>query len=102
MGKRKLTRAKDGLILGVCKGIADWLDIKPIIVRAIFLLAFIFLHQYILFAVLYIVLAVILPPWRADETMNDDDYLRNCKYAWDDLRRNARNHTNRFRKKEKF
>lgn len=36
---KKLHKSNDGMICGVCSGIAEYLDIDPTIVRALWLLA---------------------------------------------------------------
>lgn len=53
--RKRLTRSrKNRMIFGVCGGIAEYLDIDPVIVRLIFLFFGVTLF-------LYIVMAVIIP-----------------------------------------
>ena len=53
--RKRLTRSRDNrMIFGVCGGIAEYLDIDPVIVRLIFLFFGVTLF-------LYVVMAVIIP-----------------------------------------
>lgn len=38
MSRRKLYRSRDGIVWGVCQGLADWLDIDAIPVRLGFII----------------------------------------------------------------
>ncbi len=57
MEKKKLLR-KDGKFLGVCAGLADYLDVDVTIVRIAFVFSFIFAGFGL---IPYIILALIMP-----------------------------------------
>lgn len=57
MEKKKLIR-KDGKFLGVCAGLADYLDVDVTIVRIAFVFSFIFAGFGL---IPYIILALIMP-----------------------------------------
>ena len=57
MSDRKLTR-KQGKILGVCAGIADYMDVDSTVIRLAFVLMFFFAGGGVL---LYLILALIMP-----------------------------------------
>ena len=57
--ERKLTKSNDRLICGVCGGIAEYLDVDPIVVR---LIAFAALLSGIVFVgFVYLLAAMIIP-----------------------------------------
>ena len=58
--EKKLTRSNNRKIAGVCAGIAEYLDIDPTVIRALW--AFISIFFWLLPGIiLYIVLAIIMP-----------------------------------------
>ena len=57
-GRRKLQRSRNGEILGVCKGIAEWRDFPVDAVRLVFILLVLFGGMSIW---IYFILALILP-----------------------------------------
>lgn len=57
MSQKKLAR-KEGKLLGVCAGIAEYMDIDPTVVRIAFLLFLFFAGGGIL---LYLILALVMP-----------------------------------------
>ncbi|MCK5248922.1 MAG: PspC domain-containing protein [Spirochaetaceae bacterium] len=57
-GRRKLHRSRNGEILGVCKGIAEWRDLPVDAVRLVFILLVLFGGMSIW---IYFILALILP-----------------------------------------
>jgi len=56
--RRKLHRSRDGEILGVCRGIAEWRDLPVSAVRLVFVLLVLFAGMSIW---VYFILALILP-----------------------------------------
>lgn len=56
--KRKLTRSNNGMIGGVCAGLAEYLDLDPTIVRVAWVLMVFFAGFGVL---LYAILWVIMP-----------------------------------------
>jgi phage shock protein C len=57
-GRRKLYRSRNGEILGVCKGIAEWRDFPVDTVRLIFILLVLFGGMSIW---VYFILALVIP-----------------------------------------
>lgn len=59
MEKKKLTRANDGMIGGVCKGIADYFDLDPTLVR----IGYILLSVFTMFSgvIAYFILWIVMP-----------------------------------------
>jgi len=60
MATKKLYRSKNGMFLGVCKGIAEWKDFPVGTVRLVFLVLLFFAKGFPIMAV-YLILALILP-----------------------------------------
>ncbi|KMY68544.1 phage-shock protein [Desulfocarbo indianensis] len=56
-----LYRSRDGVILGVCKGLAEYFDLKVFWVRALSLVAFIFTGFWPA-GILYLIMALIMKP----------------------------------------
>ena len=56
--KKRLTRSDDKMIVGVCAGLAEYLDIDPTIVRIVWVLMVLFAGFGIL---LYVILWLIMP-----------------------------------------
>ena len=67
MAKKKLVRSANRVLAGVCGGIADYLDIDPTVVRAVYAALSIFTTGFP-GLLLYLVLLLIIPP----RTKNDD------------------------------
>jgi phage shock protein PspC (stress-responsive transcriptional regulator) len=65
--KRLFTIREGGMIFGVCKGIATYLNIEPNIVRAAFIILVLVTHG--LGLLLYVALAIFLPHARTDADM---------------------------------
>ncbi len=65
--KRKLYRSRDGIIWGVCQGLADWLGISVSIIRTICLVTFV-LSGFFPIAGFYAVAALVLPVEPVSET----------------------------------
>ena len=57
MSEKKLQR-KEGKLLGVCAGIAEYMDLDPTIIRLAFVLLFFFAGGGVL---LYLILALVMP-----------------------------------------
>ena len=58
--EKKLTRSSNKMLCGVCSGIAEYLDIDPTIVRAVYAVFSIFTTGFP-GLILYIVLALVMP-----------------------------------------
>ncbi|MFM1877075.1 MAG: hypothetical protein RL266_2812 [Bacteroidota bacterium] len=57
MSQKKLER-KQGKLLGVCAGVADYMDLDPTVIRLAFVLLFFFAGGGVL---LYLILALVMP-----------------------------------------
>lgn len=57
MSEKKLER-KQGKLLGVCAGVADYMDLDPTVIRLAFVLLFFFAGGGVL---LYLILALVMP-----------------------------------------
>lgn len=85
--ERVLYRSRSGKFLGVCKGIADWMGWPTAAVRlAVIVIALV--TAIIPTLLIYLLAAVILSPEPEGEAWDEEDFYRNCRYAWRDLRRN--------------
>ena len=60
MEKKKLTRSRNKMLGGVCAGIAEYFDIDPTIVRAIYALLSVFSAGFP-GLLLYLILLIIMP-----------------------------------------
>ncbi len=58
MSNKKLYRCEDGMVFGVCKGLAEYLDVDPTVVRLIWALLICFAGSGLL---LYIICAIVFP-----------------------------------------
>ena len=58
--RRKLRRSRDGIIWGVCKGVADWIDAPVGMVRIIYL-ALLIVTGFFPFGLAYILAAFLIP-----------------------------------------
>ena len=56
--QKRLVKGADKKIAGVCSGLAEYFDMDPTLVRAIFLFAFLAFGSGLL---IYIVLAIVMP-----------------------------------------
>lgn len=56
--KRRLTRSRDGMIGGVCAGLADYMGLDPTVVRVAWILMVFFAGFGI---ILYIILWLVMP-----------------------------------------
>ena len=63
--KKKFVRSKNRKIAGVCGGIAEYLDIDPVIVRAVFLCLLFFGGSGF---VLYLILLIVMPDYNTSFT----------------------------------
>lgn len=75
MATKRLYRAKDGELLGVCKGIAEWRDYPVDTVRLIFILIAVF-TAVAPCLVIYVILGFILPanPYSGKESPSGKTY----------------------------
>ena len=72
--RRKLYRSRSGMIFGVCKGLAEYLNVPVVALRTIWLI-FVVSTGFIPFAVLYLILAYFLPErdlYSADSTVQTE------------------------------
>ena len=98
MTQRKLYRAKEGVLLGVCQGIADWINGPVFVVRLIFII--VALSTAVLPSLLvYLIVGLIIPVrpaceysssersssyWRRDAFESEEEYRRRRREAeWD-------------------
>ncbi len=58
--KRKLYRSHSGLIFGVCKGLAEYLNVSALVLRTIWAIL-VFATGFFPFVAVYLILAYILP-----------------------------------------
>lgn len=95
---------ENGILTGICAGIADYLGISTTIVRAIFIIGTLFLSP--LFLIAYIVLAFVLDrkPVRLYETPDEETFWRSMRFTPRDtftsLRHKFRTMEDRLRKME--
>lgn len=100
-GREKLYRAKDGKILGVCKGIANWLG-WPVAAIRLILIIIALVTAVIPTILLYLLAAVILSPEPEEGSWEDEEnFYRNCRYAWRDFRSNVRHEYDNLRYKQR-
>jgi phage shock protein C len=71
--RHPLRRSKDGIIWGVCKGLADWLDISTGLVRGVFLILTA-LTGFFPLGFAYIIAAVLIPLEGDSYTDSRDTY----------------------------
>ncbi len=89
-------RSRDGIILGVCRGLAEYFDFSVFWVRAVTLLVFLFSGFWPI-AVLYFVAALLMKPEPVipidtnGEQEFYDSYVHSRKGAADRLKRRYRN-----------
>lgn len=75
---RRLYRSRDGIIWGVCQGLADWMDVQAGIIRAIALVIFV-LSGFFPIAGIYAVAALVMPLEPADTAYRHD----HREYDWE-------------------
>jgi phage shock protein C len=89
-------RSRDGIILGVCRGFAEYFDFSVFWVRAVTLLVFLFSGFWPV-AVLYFIAALVMKPEPVipidtnEEQEFYDSYVHSRKGAADRLKRRYRN-----------
>ena len=59
--QRALYRSRSGMIFGVCKGLANYLDVSPLLVRVIAVVA-LFFGGFFPVIVVYVVAAILMKP----------------------------------------
>ncbi|MGM0431178.1 MAG: PspC domain-containing protein [Spirochaetota bacterium] len=77
--RKRLYRSRDGIIWGVCQGLANWLEIPVGIVRGICILSFI-LSGFLPIAGLYAAAAVLLP---LEPARGFSSRYYNTEHDWD-------------------
>lgn len=70
--KKGLYRSRNGVILGVCRGVADYFDIKVFWVRAIMVIIFLLSGFWPVIGI-YLVAALLMKPEAAQSFANDDE-----------------------------
>ena len=70
MAEKKLTRSANKVLAGVCGGIADYFDVDPTLVRAIYAILAIFTTGFP-GLLLYIILMLIMPAAPAQNNVED-------------------------------
>lgn len=81
-----LYRSRSGVLLGVCRGLADYFDMSVFMVRAVVVVAFIITGVWPV-GILYLVAAVLMKPEPVVPVTNDDEREFYDSYA--DSRSNA-------------
>ncbi len=100
-----LYRARDGFILGVCKGIAEFYDFALFWVRAVFVVLFVFTGFWPI-CVIYFVAALLMKPKPVVPLETEDDrefydsYTHSRKAAANRLKRRYDNLERRIRRME--
>ncbi|RJX32719.1 MAG: envelope stress response membrane protein PspC [Desulfarculus sp.] len=70
--RRGLYRSRQGVLLGVCRGLADYFDFSVIWIRILAVLAFV-LTGFWPVAILYLVLALIMKPAPVKAPLSEDE-----------------------------
>lgn len=65
-----LRRSRNGLVWGVCKGFADWLDLPVALIRIVYLVLLI-TTGFFPFGLLYVLAALLMPV----ESLADEDWF---------------------------
>jgi len=100
-----LYRARDGVILGVCKGIAEFYDFSLFWVRAVFVVLFIFTGFWPI-CIIYFLAALLMKPKPVIPLETEDDrefydsYTHSRKAAANRLKRRYDNLERRIRRME--
>jgi len=100
-----LYRARDGFILGVCKGIAEFYDFSLFWVRAVFVVLFVFTGFWPI-CVIYFLAALLMKPKPVIPLESEDDrefydsYTHSSKAAANRLKRRYDNLERRIRRME--
>ena len=100
-----LYRSRNGIILGVCRGIADYFDFSVFWARAITLVLFLFTGFWPI-VILYFVAALLMKPEPAIPIETDeeqefyDSYVHSHRGATDRLKRRYENLERRIRRME--
>lgn len=101
----RLYRSRDGMILGVCRGFADYFDLSVFWIRFIVVVLF-FITGFWPTGIIYFVLAFILKPEPAIPLENTDQqefyesYLRSKEMATDRIKRRYSNLERRIQRLE--
>ncbi|MDA3851888.1 MAG: PspC domain-containing protein [Spirochaetaceae bacterium] len=98
--ENKLYRSRNGKILGVCKGIAQWLGWPVAAVRLILIVTSL-VTAVIPTILIYLLASIILSPEPHGEAWEDENFYRNCRYAWRDLRDNMEQQYSHFSHRSK-
>lgn len=77
--KNELYRSRDGIIWGVCQGVANWLEVPVGVIRAICIISFI-LSGFLPVAGIYAAAAVLLP---LEPTRGYSSRYYNTERDWD-------------------
>ena len=102
-----LYRSRDGIILGVCKGIADYFDFSVLWTRVITLI-FLFFSGFWPVMIIYFIAALltkpepVLPIQTDEEREFYDSYIYSKKGATDRLKRRYNNLERRIQRMENF
>lgn len=86
MERAPLYRSRNGVLLGVCRGLADYFDMSVFMVRAVVVVAFIVTGIWPV-GILYLVAAILMKPEPVVPVTNDDEREFYDSYA--DSRSNA-------------
>ena len=103
--KKGLYRSRDGVFLGVCKGIADYFDFSPFWVRIGFVIIFLLSGFWPVIGI-YIVASLLMKPQPVRPLQNEDEeefydsYVHSPRNAAQRLRRKYENLERRIRRME--
>lgn len=78
--RRPLQRSRNGMIFGVCKGLANYSDLNVWCIRAI-LVALCLLTWVVPFVLAYLVAAILMPPEPVLEPTTEEDWEFYSSYA---------------------
>lgn len=105
MGRKGLYRSRQGVLLGVCRGVAEYFDLSVGMVRLITLIGFIFTGFWPV-GLMYLVAALVMKPAPMTPLTSDDEsefyssYTADRKMAMSRLRRTYDNLDRRLRRME--
>ena len=103
--KKGLYRSRDGVFLGVCKGIADYFDFSPFWVRIGFVIVFLLSGFWPVIGI-YIVASLLMKPQPVRPLQNEDEeefydsYVHSPRNAAQRLRRKYESLERRIRRME--